>query len=103
MAQPRADYPLDHTSGSAPAVEPTGKDGLRDMADAASDQLQSVAADAQEIAAKVTDQAREYGQKAQKAVEEFKPFVEKSLEEQPMTTLAAAAAIGFALGALWKR
>jgi ElaB/YqjD/DUF883 family membrane-anchored ribosome-binding protein len=46
---------------------------------------------------------REYGEKAQKAVEDFKPFVEKSLKDQPMATLAVAAVIGFALGALWKK
>jgi ElaB/YqjD/DUF883 family membrane-anchored ribosome-binding protein len=73
------------------------------MADSAGDQLQHVAENAQETAAKVTDQAREYGEKAQKAVEDFKPFVEKSLKDQPMATLAVAAVIGFALGALWKK
>jgi ElaB/YqjD/DUF883 family membrane-anchored ribosome-binding protein len=46
---------------------------------------------------------RQYGEKAQQAAQEFKPFVEKSLKEQPMGTLAAAAAIGFVLGALWKK
>lgn len=103
MAQQRADYPLDYTNGPAQPAQSTATDRIRDMADTAGDQLQSAAADAQEMAAKVTDQAREYGQKAQKAVEEFKPFVEKALKDQPMTTLAAAAAIGFALGALWKK
>jgi ElaB/YqjD/DUF883 family membrane-anchored ribosome-binding protein len=29
--------------------------------------------------------------------------VEKSLKDQPMATLAVAAVIGFALGALWKK
>ena len=52
---------------------------------------------------KVTEQAREYGEKAQAAAKEFKPFVEKSMKEQPMTTLAGAAVIGFVLGALWKK
>jgi ElaB/YqjD/DUF883 family membrane-anchored ribosome-binding protein len=73
------------------------------MTDSATDQLKSVADNAQEIAGKVTEQAREYGEKAQEAARNFKPFVEKSMKDQPMTTLAAAAAIGFALGALWKK
>jgi ElaB/YqjD/DUF883 family membrane-anchored ribosome-binding protein len=103
MTQQRADYPLDYTNGTAPAAEPTAKDRIREMADSAGDQLQHVAENAQEIAAKVADQAREYGEKAQKAVEDFKPFVEKSLKDQPMTTLAVAGVIGFALGALWKK
>ena len=103
MTQQRADYPLDYTNGTAPTAEPTAKDRIREMADSAGDQLQHVAENAQQIAAKVADQAREYGEKAQKAVEDFKPFVEKSLKDQPMTTLAVAAVIGFALGALWKK
>ena len=101
--QQRADYPLDYTNGTAPAAEPTAKDRLREIADSAGDQLQHVAENAQEMAAKVADQAREYGEKTQKAVADFKPFVEKSLEDQPMATLAVAAVIGFALGALWKK
>jgi ElaB/YqjD/DUF883 family membrane-anchored ribosome-binding protein len=103
MAQQRADFPLDHSNGTAPHSEPTAADRLREMANDAGDRLQHVADDAQEMAARVGEQAREYGEKARQAVEEFKPFVEKSLKEQPMTTLAVAAAIGFALGALWKK
>jgi len=45
----------------------------------------------------------QYGQKVQEAVQNFKPFVRKSMKEQPMSTLAAAATVGFVLGALWKR
>ena len=55
------------------------------------------------MAGKVADQAREYGEQAQDAVKQVKPFVEKSLKEQPMVTLAAVAVLGFVLGALWKR
>ena len=49
-----------------------------------------------------SDQARVYGEQAQDAVKQVKPFVEKSLKEQPMATLAGAAVLGFVLGALWK-
>jgi ElaB/YqjD/DUF883 family membrane-anchored ribosome-binding protein len=55
------------------------------------------------LAGDVSRQAREYGEKAQDAARQVRPFVEKSLKDQPMTTLAAAAAIGFVLGALWKK
>ena len=44
-----------------------------------------------------------YGGKAQEAAREFRPFVEKSMKEKPMQTLAGGAAIGFLLGAIWKR
>ena len=80
-----------------------GAERLREMADSATDQLKGVAGRAQELAGDVSEQAREYGEKAQVAARQVKPFVEKSLKEQPMTTLAAAAAIGFVLGALWKK
>lgn len=103
MAQQSANYPLDYSNGPQPTPHVTPKDRLHEMADSATDQLKSVADSAQEIAGKAAEQAREYGEQAQQAVKDFKPFVEKSLKDQPMTTLAAAAAIGFALGALWKK
>jgi ElaB/YqjD/DUF883 family membrane-anchored ribosome-binding protein len=78
-------------------------DRLRETADAATDQLKGVADRAQELASDVSRQASEYGEKALDAARQFKPFVEKSLKEQPMTTLAAAAVIGLVLGALWKK
>ena len=80
-----------------------GADRLREMADTATDQLKGVADRAQELAGDVGQQARVYGEKAQDAVRQVKPFVERSLKEQPMTTLAAVAVIGFVLGALWKK
>jgi ElaB/YqjD/DUF883 family membrane-anchored ribosome-binding protein len=80
-----------------------GAERLREMADTATEQLKGVADRAQEVAGDVSQQARVYGKKAQDAAKQVRPFVEKSLKEQPMTTLAAAAAIGFVLGALWKK
>jgi ElaB/YqjD/DUF883 family membrane-anchored ribosome-binding protein len=99
MAQQRADYPLDYTNGT----DQTAKGRMHEMADSASDQLKSATDTAQEFAGKVAEQAREYAEKAQDAARQFKPFVEKSMKDQPMSTLAAAAVIGFALGALWKK
>jgi ElaB/YqjD/DUF883 family membrane-anchored ribosome-binding protein len=99
MTQQKADYPLDYAKGAAGGAE----DRLRDMAHTATDKLKDAGENAQEIAGKVAEQAREYGEKAQAAAKEFKPFVERSLKDQPMTTLAGAAVIGFVLGALWKK
>lgn len=98
MTQQKASYPLDYSKGQA-----EGKDRLRDMADTATDKLKEAGESAQEMADRIAVQAREYGEKAQDAARQVKPFVEKSLKEQPMTTLAGAAAIGFVLGALWKK
>ena len=99
MTHQRAGYPLDY---SATATKTTG-DRVQHAADAAADKAAEVAANAQELAGKVVDQTRQYTEQAQEAVKNFKPFVEKSMKEQPMATLAAAAIIGAALGALWKK
>src|SRR5688572_605829 len=80
-----------------------GAERLREMADTATDQLKGAADRAQEVAGDGSQQAREDGEKAQDAVRQVHTFVEKSLKEQPMTTLAAVAVIGFVLGALWKK
>ena len=76
------------------------------MADVAADKMKDVtqsAEEAEEMAGKVAEQAREYGEKAQEAVKNFKPYVDKSMKEQPIATLGVAAVIGFVLGALWKK
>jgi len=99
MTYQKADYPLDHKKSMAEGAT----DRVREMADTATDKLKDIGESAQDIAGKVTEQARVYGEKAQAAASEFKPFVEKSLKEQPMATLAGAAVIGFVLGALWKK
>ena len=91
MTQQRSDYPK-HAGEST-------QDRVREMADVAGEKL----ANAQEMAGNIAEQARQYGEKAQQAAQEFKPYVEKSMKEQPMSTLAAAAAIGFVLGAIWKK
>ena len=99
MTQQKSGYPLDYGKTTREGTA----DRLRDMADTATDKLKDAAANTQEIADNVATQAREYGEKAQEAAKQFKPFVEKSLKEQPMTTLAGAAVICFLLGALWKK
>jgi ElaB/YqjD/DUF883 family membrane-anchored ribosome-binding protein len=99
MTQRNAGYPINYSKGNA---DP-GKDRLREMADTATDKVKDVAQSAEEMAGKVAEQAREYGEKAQEAINKFKPYVEKSMKEQPMATLGVAAVIGFVLGALWKK
>ena len=79
------------------------KDRFPETADTASGQLKEATEDTEELAGRVTEQARGYGEKAQDAARKVKPLVEKSLKEQPMTTVATAAIVGFVLGALWKK
>ena len=94
MTQQRTDYPLDQSK--APSEKGRSEESTME-------QVKDAAAQVQDYAGKVADQAREYGEKAQEAARNFKPYVEKSTKERPMQTLAMAAAIGFVLGALWKK
>ena len=81
MTQQKAAYPLDYSKTEASE---------------ATDQFGKVTENAQELAGQLTEQAQE-------AVKKFKPYVEKQMKEQPMATLAVAAAIGLLLGAMWKK
>ena len=99
MAQQRTDYPLDYSGAGAE----TAKDGLREMADAATDKMKDAAESSHEIAGNVAEKVREYGEETQAAATQFRSSMENSLKEQPVAVLAAACAIGFLLGALWKK
>ena len=97
MTQQKAAYPLDYSKGNANAGR------QREVGDVGTEKAKNAAETAEEFAGRVAEQAVEYGKKAQEAVENFKPYVERSMKEQPMATLGIAAVIGFVLGALWKK
>ena len=90
MTQQKAPYPLDYSKTEAS----TSKDRFDEIAAKATDQFGKAAENAQEIAGQLAKQAQE-------AAKKFKPYVEKQMKEQPMATLAVAAAIGLLLGAVW--
>ena len=96
MTTQRSDSAVAHTADAAP------KD-MHDLADTAADKLKGATDRAQEVAGTLAEQAQIYGEKAQEIMGQVKPYLEKSIKEQPMTTLAVAAAIGVALGAMWKK
>ena len=50
----------------------------------------------------VAEQSREAGQRVQEVAGNLKTAVDRSVKDQPMATLAVAAAMGFVIGALWK-
>ena len=91
MTQQNATSPLDLKSDAS-----VSKDRLQDLASDTADQLSKITDNAQELAGKLAEQAQE-------AVKNFKPYVEKSMKEQPVATLAIAAAIAFVLGAIWRK
>lgn len=78
-------------------------DQVEDIAETTTEKIADATESAQQLADKTAEHARQYAEKAQDAARNVRPFVERSLREQPMTTLAAAAVIAFVLGALWKR
>lgn|SRR5689334_1326743 len=98
MTQQKSGSPQSYGQGGTEIT----KDRLRDMADTTGEKMKDAASSAQEMAGRVADQAREYGEQAQEVAKQVRPFLDKSLKKNPMTTLAGAAVLGFVLGALWK-
>ena len=73
-----------------------------DLKDKATDQFKKVADRVEDYASDAAAQAQEAGERIGKVAGNMKGAVDKSLKDQPMATLAVAAAVGFVLGALWK-
>lgn len=72
------------------------------MADKATDQFSNLANQAEAVANRTMEQGREVGERVQEVAGNLKGAVDRSVKDQPMATLAVAAALGFVLGALWK-
>jgi ElaB/YqjD/DUF883 family membrane-anchored ribosome-binding protein len=69
-----------------------------DKTEAALDQVRS----AVQIAEEGLQRARAATERTQEVAGTFQTALEKSLKDQPNATLAAAAMLGFVLGAFWK-
>jgi ElaB/YqjD/DUF883 family membrane-anchored ribosome-binding protein len=89
------------------------EDAARSMTDALSDKAQEYAnkagqkvegaiASAEKGANAVLEGGRDAGARVQEVAGNMKTAVDRSVRDQPMATLAVAAAMGFVLGALWK-
>jgi ElaB/YqjD/DUF883 family membrane-anchored ribosome-binding protein len=77
-------------------------DQFEKMADQATDKFMHVADQVEGVASQAVEHGREIGEQVQQVAGNFKSALDKSVKNQPMTTLALAAALGFLLGALWK-
>lgn len=73
-----------------------------DLKDMATDKIKKAADTVEGAASRVAEQGREAGERVQEVAGNIKGGVDKSVKDQPMATLAVAAAVGFVLGALWK-
>jgi ElaB/YqjD/DUF883 family membrane-anchored ribosome-binding protein len=88
--------------GRTTANVTTTTDQMGRLADKATDQARNVAQHVEDIASNAAEQGREAKERIQEVAGNVKGAVDKSIKDQPMATLAAAAAVGFVLGALWK-
>jgi ElaB/YqjD/DUF883 family membrane-anchored ribosome-binding protein len=70
--------------------------------DKATDAVGNAARTVEDAAHRVADQGREIGENFQEVGGNIKGAVDRSVKDQPMATLAVAAALGFVLGAIWK-
>ena len=77
-------------------------DQFADLKEKATEQLGKAADQAERMANRVAEHGRDAGERVQEVAGNFKGALDKSLDEQPMATLAVAAIVGFVLGALWK-
>ncbi len=73
-----------------------------DLASKASDQMDRAMESGQDMARDVAERGREGAERVQQVAGNLKTAVDRSVKDQPMATLAVAAAMGFLLGALWK-
>ncbi len=77
-------------------------DKASEIAGKAGQQIDRAVEGATQTARDVADQTREAGERVQEVAGNLKGAVDKSIRDQPMATLAVAAALGFVIGALWK-
>jgi len=73
-----------------------------DLVDKGTEQIKKVADRVEGYASSAADQMREVSDRTGEVAGNFKKAVDKSVKDQPMATLAMAAAAGYVLGALWK-
>lgn len=83
------------------------RDRMSDQASTAAKNLQDVGAKAREMASESVDTLREtanqYLDEGRQRVRELGETVQHRVQDQPMTSLLIATAVGFLLGILWVR
>jgi ElaB/YqjD/DUF883 family membrane-anchored ribosome-binding protein len=78
------------------------RDTTSDFASKASGQIKAATDRVEGMAGSAMTQGREAAERVEAVAGNVKGAVDKSLKDQPMATLAIAAALGFVLGAIWK-
>lgn len=80
-------------SAAEKAAELAGRAGAR---------VEQALADVEVRTEQAKDLGRDAAKRAGEVADNMKGAIDKSLQDQPMTTLVMAAGVGFLLGALWK-
>lgn len=90
-------------------LEQDAKSAVTSMADKAShlaskagQRFDEALEGAESAANAVAQQSREAGERVGEVAGNLKTAVDRSVKDQPMATLAVAAALGFVIGAIWK-
>ena len=73
-----------------------------ELADKATNLAERAGEQVDRVAQTVADQGRQATEQIQEVADNFKTALDKSVRDQPLTTLAVAAGLGFVIGALWK-
>ncbi|RUO99281.1 hypothetical protein [Hyphomicrobium sp.] len=90
------------TSEQARAATHDFTDKAVDAGIRAVDSLERSAASAQEMGDRLISKSSELSDNVQKVAKNFSAALDKSVADQPLTTLGMAIAAGFVLGAIWK-
>jgi ElaB/YqjD/DUF883 family membrane-anchored ribosome-binding protein len=94
---------LRFSQGATAMAQSSRPGGLTDeLVDKGAEQFRKVADRVEGLASGASGQMREVSDRTGEVASNFKKAVDKSVKDQPMATLAMAAALGFILGALWK-
>lgn len=79
-----------------------GRNTADDLADKAANLAEKTGERIERVVQNATDQSRQAAEQVQVVADNFKTALDKSVKDQPLTTLAVAAGLGFVIGALWK-
>ncbi|MGE0023753.1 MAG: hypothetical protein AB7S70_09010 [Hyphomicrobium sp.] len=75
---------------------------VEDVAGKAADLAERTGEQIERTVQNFAEQGRQATEQIQVVADNFKSAVDKSVKDQPLTTLAIAAGVGFVIGALWK-
>jgi len=76
--------------------------GLGQVREKAHEQIDRTADELEGAAKAISDQGRQLSENVQEVGTNVRRAAEESMRDEPFTTLAVAAVLGFLLGAVWK-